>query len=137
MRSGLVVLELVTGVVILASCGSSTSSGSGGGYGGGGGGTCTPTATKICMANTLFNPATLTVTSGTTVTWQNADGFNHTATSNPSNPAGCPAWNQSVGPGGSAGVALTATSTPVTCQYYCMIHATPTSGAMRASITIQ
>jgi len=58
-------------------------------------------------------------------------------TSNPSNPAGCPAWNQSVGPGGSTGVALTATSTPVTCQYYCMIHAPPTTGAMRASITAQ
>src|SRR5436309_1877940 len=43
----------------------------------------------------------------------------------------------SVGPGGSAGVALTATSTPVTCQYYCMIHATPTTGALRASITFQ
>src|SRR5690348_9841421 len=136
MRAGLVVLELVTGVVVLASCSSSTSSyGTGGG--GGGGGTCTPTATKICVANYLFNPASMTVTSGTTVTWQNVDAASHTATSNPSNPAGCPAWDQSLSSGASGSAVLTATSTPVTCQYYCRNHATPTTGAMRASVTIQ
>jgi len=123
---------------MLAACGGGSTSPYGGGGGGGGGGSCTPSATKVCMANTLFNPTTLTVSSGATVSWQNADAFGHTATSNPSNPAGCPSWNVSVGAGTtSGGTALTASATPVTCQYYCSIHATPTTGAMRASITIQ
>jgi len=130
MRSKLVVtvIALVTGVA----CGDSTSS-----YGGGGGGPgCTPTATQLCMRNTLFDPATKTVTSGTTLTWKNGDPITHTTTSNPSNPAACPTWNSQVASGAtSAGVAFSTGG--VTCQYYCSIHATPTTGAMRASITVQ
>lgn len=136
MRANVMTLALeAAGVALLAACGGSTSPYGGGG---GGGGNCTPTPTTICMANTLFNPATKTVSSGATVTWQNADAVGHTATSNPSNPAGCPTWDVSVGAGTtSGGTALNASSTPVTCQYYCTIHATPTAGAMRASVTIQ
>ncbi len=100
-------------------------------------GSCTPTATKVCLANILFNPSTLTVTKGTTVTWQNADGFGHTTTSNPSNPAACPVWDNSVAAGATAPGVLFNPSSAVTCQYYCKIHATPTSGAMRATIMVQ
>ena len=57
---------------------------------------CEPSATVVCMANTTFVPATLTVTAGTSVTWRNGDGLTHNTTSNPANPAG---------PAGSAAIA--------------------------------
>ncbi len=62
--------------MLFAACGGSTSP-----YGGGGGG-CTPTSTKICTTASLqFNPATLTLPAGTTVTWENGGGGAHTVTS--------------------------------------------------------
>lgn len=52
----------------------------GGGYstspGGGGGGTC-PAAT-FCTTSRTFTPTTRTVTVGSTVTWQNNSGVDHT-----------------------------------------------------------
>src|SRR5207247_9756287 len=76
MRSSVMTLTLgAAGVVLLAACGGSTSP-----YGGGGGGTST--ATKIwTVGGSQFNPTSLTVTAGTTVTWQNGDGVPHTVTS--------------------------------------------------------
>ncbi len=48
-------------------------------YGGGGGGNaCSPTSTQVCMMNLAFNPSNLTIGHGTTVTWKNGDGVNHT-----------------------------------------------------------
>ena len=77
MRSSVMTLTLgAAGVVLLAACGGSTSP-----YGGGGGG-CTSTATKVCtVGGSQFNPTSLSVTAGTTVTWQNGDGVAHTVTS--------------------------------------------------------
>lgn len=99
---------------------------------------CTPSATRICMVNTFFDPGALSVVSGTTVTWQNAGATPHTTTSNDANPTGCPSWNIAVAGGAtSPGATLIASSRPVTCEYYCKFHATPTTGPMRASITIQ
>ena len=70
----------IAGALLLVSCGGGSTSPYGGGGGGGGG--CTPTATKICTATVdQFNPATLTVAAGTTVTWENGDGGGHTVTS--------------------------------------------------------
>src|SRR5437660_11187699 len=64
------------GVVLLAACGGSASP-----YGGGCGG-CRSTARKICTVGGLqFSPTSLSVTAGTTVTWQNGDGVAHTVTS--------------------------------------------------------
>jgi len=120
----------LAGIGLVAACGTGT-------YGGGPSGGCTPTATKVCMANILFDPSTLTIMRGTTVTWQNADGVGHTTTSNPSNPAACPAWDNAVAVGATAPGVLFNPSSAVTCQYYCRIHATPTSGAMRATIAVQ
>jgi plastocyanin len=98
---------------------------------------CTSTATKVCMADDLFDPSTLTVARGATVTWQNADDDNHTATSNPANPAGCPTFDVAVS-GGNTSTAVTFNpAAAATCQYYCKIHATPTTGAMRATIVVQ
>src|SRR5207245_9264699 len=64
------------GLVVLASCGSSTSP-----YGGGGGGGCTPTATQVCMVGLSFSPTSLTVSAGTTVTWNNGSSTTHSVTS--------------------------------------------------------
>jgi plastocyanin len=98
---------------------------------------CTPTATKVCMQGTLFVPATLNVARGASVTWQNGDGFAHTTTSNPANPAACPTWDHTVSGGGSSPAVSFPSSGPLTCQYYCRFHATPNSGPMRATITVQ
>lgn len=78
MSSKVVSLTLrAAGMLVFVSCGGSTSP-----YGGGGGGGCTPTATKVCTtAGLQFNPPTLTVTAGTTVTWENGGGGAHTVTS--------------------------------------------------------
>lgn len=132
MRAKRVVTTAAFGLV--AACSNSTSSYGGGGGGGGAG--CTPTATQVCMRNTLFNPATKNVSAGTSLTWKNGDAIQHTTTANPSNPGQCPTWNHQVsGTATSAGV--TFPTAGVTCEYYCSIHATPTSDAMRASVTVQ
>jgi plastocyanin len=120
-------LLAVTTVIGLAACNDDAT----------GVGDCTPTSTKVCMANGLFDPATLTVASGTTVTWQNADDETHSATSNPSNPAACPSFDNSVGEGETTPGVTFSPASAVTCQYYCKIHATPTSGAMRGTIVVQ
>lgn len=118
--------SLVPAILLFAlACGSDSS----------GPGACTPTATRVCMAGLTFNPASLTVSTGTTVTWQNGDGVTHTTTANPGNPAGCPAqWDNTVASGATSTETFSAAAT---CNYYCRVHATPTAGAMRASITVQ
>ncbi|HET9571166.1 MAG TPA: cupredoxin family copper-binding protein [Bacteroidales bacterium] len=40
-----------------------------------------PTVNQVTIKNMAFSPATLTVTSGTTVTWVNKDAMVHTVTS--------------------------------------------------------
>jgi plastocyanin len=98
---------------------------------------CTPSATQVCMVEgRLFNPATATVTAGTTLTWNNGNGETHNTTSNPANPAACPTWNHTVGIGGTSPGVQFATG-GVTCQYFCSIHATATTGTMRGSIVVQ
>jgi plastocyanin len=112
----------------LASC-SNSMYGSSGGYGSNG--SCTPTATQVCMVMTSFSPMSRTVAAGTTVTFINGDGFNHTTTSS-SVPSGASSWNTTVGAGSSTSVML---SVKGTYQYYCTIHGTPTTG-MRGTITV-
>ncbi len=56
--------------------------------GGGGGNVCSG-ACSVVMRNLAYEPQTLTVTRGTTVTWLNIDTVNHTVTSGtPGNPNG-------------------------------------------------
>ena len=127
MRSN--VLTLVLGVLLLAACGGSTSPYGGGGGGGG----CTPTTTKVCTVGGIqFSPATLTVTAGTTVTWQNGDAVTHTVTS-------------ATGSGDTYDMSLAAGTvshqfmTAGTYNYYCKIHGvngTPPTG-MHGTITVQ
>ncbi|HXI65964.1 MAG TPA: plastocyanin/azurin family copper-binding protein [Gemmatimonadales bacterium] len=118
-----------TGLVLLASCGSSTSS-----YGGGGGGGCTPTATQVCMVSNLsFSPASLTITHGTTVTWMNGDAIAHTATSSSSS---AEAFNS--GQLGGGGTFTHTFNTPGTFHYYCQNHGFDGNppGGMAGTITV-
>src|SRR5687767_4351470 len=41
-----------------------------------------PPANEVWMQNTAFNPSSITVSAGTTITWRNKDNIAHTATSN-------------------------------------------------------
>ena len=113
------------GVVLLAACGGSTSPYGGGG---GGGGTCTPTASKVCMTNALsFNPSTLTITAGTTVTWQNGS-ITHTVTSD----AGS-AQTFDSGNIGNGGTFTQTFNTAGTYAYHCKIHV---ASGMTGTITV-
>ncbi len=81
--------------------------------------TGTPAATgeNVQIQNFAFSPATLTVKAGTTVTWTNNDGTQHTVTPDAGAPAG-------FGSGGlSPGTSYSFTFTgPGTYPYHCSIH---------------
>lgn len=91
---------------------------------------CTPAAAQVCMTAATFNPASITVTAGTTVQWRNTSGLTHTVTSSPGSTE---TFDQSVS-SGSAGFSRQFATTG-TYNYYCTIHGTPTSG-MRGTITV-
>jgi len=61
-----------------------------------------------------FNPATITVAKGTTVTWTNNDGIAHTSTSDNG------VWNTgNMPPGSSKSFTFTTAGTfPYTCTYH-------------------
>lgn len=99
-------------------------------------GDCTPSATQVCMTGLTFDPATLTLAAGGSVTWANEDNTTHNTTSNPGNPAGCPSWGETVGLGGTSDPVQFSTG-GISCQYFCSIHATATTGTMRGTITVQ
>lgn len=42
----------------------------------------TPGTNEVFIQGTAFNPSTITVAVGTTITWTNKDGVDHTVTSN-------------------------------------------------------
>ncbi len=122
---------LALGALVAGTCRISTGpigGGRDGGAGGGGG----PSTNQVFMQNILFNPSTLTVARGTTVTWVNKDPVDHTTTSNPG--SGQPWHSGLLTSGGTFSVMF---NTPGTYLYYCMVHATPTSGAMRGTIVVQ
>jgi plastocyanin len=130
MRQELLVVAV--GLVLSAGCSNSTSS-----YGGGTGGapTCTPTATQVCMINTSFSPANLTVPVGTMVTWLNGDSFAHYVASAMGSP-GAAYTSSSVAGGGTFSHTFSAAGT---YPYYCTIHGhdgTPPTG-MHGTITVQ
>ena len=99
----------------LAACGNS--------YGPGGGGGCTSTTMKVCVVDNAFSPTTLTVAKGTTVTWQNGGGVQHTVTSDTSEP-----FNTTLNPGQTTTHQF---NTAGSFAYHCQIHA-----GMTGSITV-
>lgn len=101
-------------VITLAACGGGTSSNTNGGNGGNGG-----TEYDVVMQNTSFSPDELTVSAGTSVSWVNRDGFDHTVTSGtPGNPDG--AFDSgTIGPDGTYSRSF---SQADTVEYYCSIH---------------
>jgi len=121
----------IGGALLLVSCGGGSTSPYGGGGGGGGG--CTPTATKICTATVdQFNPATLTVAAGTTVTWENGDGGGHTVTSATGS---ADTYDLAL----ASGTVSHQFTTAGTYNYYCKNHGfngTPPTG-MHGTITVQ
>ena len=98
---------------------------------------CSPSNSVVCMETNSFNPTNLTTASGTNVEWRNASSIEHTTTSNPNNPAACPTWDHTVDTSGTVARVLFNVAGPVTCEYYCKLHATPTTGQMRGSIVLQ
>jgi plastocyanin len=77
--------------------------------------TTTKTAPNtVTITNYTFSPASLTVTKGTVVTWQNNDGVAHTSTNDNG------AWDTgTIVPGGSK---TTTFSTAGTFTYHCTVH---------------
>ena len=95
------------------------------------GGESNPPANEVWMQNARFNPATLTISSGTTIRWVNKDAITHTVTSGiPGSPSGV--FNSGNIAAGDS-FSFTFTSTHTTYHYYCMIHPTQ----MQATIVVQ
>ena len=66
------------------------------------------------MAGMAFSPASITVSAGTTITWQNNDGVAHTSTSDNLT------WDTgTIAPGQSKATLL---GTPGTFTYHCTVH---------------
>jgi plastocyanin len=87
--------------------------------------------TSPSMNGAAFSPAIDTVAAGSTVTWTNHDGFNHTVNS-------VPGSSEVFSSGAvSSGTSYAHTfSTAGRYDYYCTIHGTPTSG-MRGTIVVR
>jgi plastocyanin len=124
MRSRLILLPFAA----LLACGGgadATGPGTTGGTGGTGGTGSTPVATTaVEMSGTRFNPASIKVASGATVTWTNSDGINHNVT-----------FDGAVGtiPNFSSGTqSLQMPATAGTYTYKCTIHA-----GMTGSVQVQ
>jgi plastocyanin len=93
-------------------------------YGSSSGSSTPPPSNTVVMMNIAFNPGTLTVSAGTTVTWQNNDGITHTSTSDTG------VWDT----GNIAGGTSKSVTFPNagTFKYHCTIHA-----GMTGTIVVQ
>ena len=75
----------------------------------------TPAANTINMKNSVFDPVTLTVTKGTTITWINQDSYAHTTTADGN------AWDSgNIAAGASKAFTF---DTIGTFPYHCTYHA--------------
>jgi plastocyanin len=92
--------------------------------------TGSPGPDEVWMQNTAFNPSSLTISAGTTVTWINKDNMTHTATSGvPGNPNGM--FNSG---NMNQGATFSYTfNTAGTFDYYCIPH----SATMKGKIIVQ
>ncbi len=89
----------------------------------------TPGTNEVWLESSAFNPATMTITQGTTVTWTNKDSYDHTVTS------GTPTNIDSVFDSGTLGPDETFSfrfDNIGTFPYFCQLHA-----GMTGTITVQ
>lgn len=113
---------------------SNSSGGSSGGYNTGNGGDAAACpANTFCLRASTFDPTSLTVTVGTTVTWDNNSGITHNVVF--TNPTAA----KSVGTGPSGDIGQTSSGTQArsfatagTYAFHCTIHA-----GMDGSVTVQ
>ena len=77
-----------------------------------------------------FEPASVTIPAGTTVTWTWVSGFHNVM------PTGSPAFTGSGTPVSAPSTFTQTFSTPGTYLYFCVVHGTPSSG-MRGTIVVQ
>jgi plastocyanin len=115
---------LISILMISNSCSKSTAyntpnTGNTGGTGGTGG----PGANQVFIQGMAFNPASITVTAGTTITWTNKDAISHTVTSDSN------AFNSGTVKSGATFSFTFATAG--TYSYHCTIHP-----SMVASVTV-
>jgi plastocyanin len=74
---------------------------------------------KVEMKNIQFNPKSLTVSKGTTVTWTNEDSVNHDVAKTSGPGPNFASGNGNIGSGGTYKVTF---NTAGTIQYRCTIH---------------
>jgi plastocyanin len=123
------ILIIISAVVLLPGCTKSDNSSNYSTAPAGGGG-ATPGVNEVWMQGTAFNPASKTISVGTTITWTNKAPYNHTVTSGvPNSPDGL--FNS--GYLGNQGVFSFKFTTVGTFHYYCMIH----GAMMTASVTVK
>ncbi|MDP4115116.1 MAG: plastocyanin/azurin family copper-binding protein [Bacteroidota bacterium] len=85
---------------------------------------------EILMQSSSFSPSSKTITSGTTITWTNKDGYAHTVTSGvPGTPDGV-FDSGNMNAGGTYSFKFSKTGT---YKYYCRIHGSMMTGV----ITVQ
>jgi plastocyanin len=99
------VLSILLAVILFISCSKNNSYSSG---------SMAPTAASVSIKNMAFNPGSLSVTAGATITWMNSDTTIHTVTADD-------------GSFNSGNIAVGATysrvfNTAGTFSYHCMIH---------------
>ena len=83
------------------------------------GGSAGPGTNEVFIQNMAFNPATITVTAGTTIKWTNKDGYAHTVTSDNN------LFNSgNIGSNGTFSYTFAAAGT---YQYHCAIHTSMTA----------
>lgn len=88
--------------------------------------TPTPPPKSITIKGFAFNPATLSVPRGTTITWTNQDSFPHTSTSDTNN-----VWDSGPIAGNGGSFSFTFDLAPGTYGYHCSIHT-----FMKGSVTV-
>jgi plastocyanin len=80
----------------------------------------TPGANEVLIQNNAFDPATITVSAGTTVTWTNKDAVSHTVTSNTGG-------ELNSGTLGTNGVYTHMFATAGSYPYHCVVHPSMTA----------
>ncbi|MFL5734392.1 MAG: proprotein convertase P-domain-containing protein, partial [Chloroflexia bacterium] len=84
--------------------------------------TCPPSNADVSIGDNFFNPTTITVNVGTTVTWTNGGGRSHTSTSDTA------IWDSSlIGPGGTFSFTFNSVGS---FAYHCNVHPTEMTGTI-------